>query len=71
MSKREGLPKSLLEAAASGRAIISTDVPGSREIAINSVNAILVKNNDIEEISKAILFLATRHDLKKKLWIKQ
>ena len=70
LSKREGLPKSLLEAAASGRAIISTDVPGSREIAINSVNAILVKKNDIEEISKAILLLAARHDLRKSYGLK-
>ena len=32
-SRREGLPKSLLEAAACGRAIVATDVPGCREIA--------------------------------------
>ena len=35
-SRREGLPKSLLEAAASGKPIIATDVPGCREIAINN-----------------------------------
>src|SRR5690606_24779561 len=29
-SYREGLPKSLIEAAASGRAIVTTDVPGCR-----------------------------------------
>ena len=39
-------------------------------IAITSVNAILVKNNDIEEISKAILLLATRHDLRKNYGLK-
>ena len=31
-SRREGLPKSLLEAAACGRPMIATDVPGCREI---------------------------------------
>jgi hypothetical protein len=33
-SYREGLPKSLLEAGASGRAIVATDVPGNRELVI-------------------------------------
>ena len=33
-SRREGLPKSLLEAAACGRPLIATDVPGCREIVI-------------------------------------
>ncbi len=33
-SRREGLPKSLLEAAACGRAMVATDAPGCREIAI-------------------------------------
>ncbi|HET6493543.1 MAG TPA: glycosyltransferase family 4 protein, partial [Burkholderiales bacterium] len=37
-SRREGLPKSLLEAAACGRAIVATDVPGCREIARQNHN---------------------------------
>ena len=37
-SRREGLPKSLLEAAACGRALIATDVPGCREITRNGIN---------------------------------
>lgn len=42
----EGLPKSLLEAAACGRAIIATDVPGNREIAKHQKNALLVPIGD-------------------------
>ena len=61
---------SLLEAASSGRAIISTDVPGSREIAIQSVNAELVDYNDINAIAKAILHLAENHDLRKSYGLK-
>jgi len=64
-SKREGLPKSLLEAAAAGRAIISTDVTGSREIALNSVNAETVTLGDINALAKAILYLAKNHKVRK------
>jgi glycosyltransferase involved in cell wall biosynthesis len=41
-SYREGLPKVLLEAAASGRAIVATDVPGCREAVLEGVNGLLV-----------------------------
>ena len=36
-SYREGLPRVLLEAAACGRAVISTDVPGCREVVLHGV----------------------------------
>ena len=66
LSKREGLPLSLLEAAAIGRPIISTDVTGSREIAINNYNAINIKPGDIIECSKAILKLSKNKILREK-----
>ena len=66
LSKREGLPLSLLEAAATGRPIISTDVTGSREIAINNYNSINIKVGDIQECSNAILRLAKNKILRKK-----
>ena len=69
-SKREGLPKSLLEAASAGRAIISTDVPGSREIAINSINAEMVQLDDIKGLAKAILYLAKNHKIRKSYGLK-
>ncbi|MCW5691167.1 MAG: glycosyltransferase family 4 protein [Pseudolabrys sp.] len=53
-SRREGLPKSLLEAAACGRALIATDVPGCREIARQDVNALLVPVDDPEALATAI-----------------
>lgn len=46
LSRREGLPKSLLEAAATGRAIVASDVPGCREIAEDGRNAVLVPLDD-------------------------
>lgn len=53
-SHREGLPKSLLEAAACGRALIATDVPGCREIARQDINALLVPVDDAEALADAI-----------------
>ena len=66
MSKREGLPLSLLEAAATGRAIISTNVTGSREIAIDKYNAINVEEGNVQECSAAILKLTKNKMLRKK-----
>ena len=66
LSKREGLPLSLMEAAAIGRPIISTDVTGSREIAINNYNSVNIKIENIQACSKAILKLAKNKMLRKK-----
>lgn len=57
-SYREGLPKALLEAAACGRAIVATDVPGCREIAREGVNALLVPARDAHALAAAIERLA-------------
>lgn len=57
-SEREGLPMSLLEAASCGRPIVSTDVPGSREIARDGVNAITVPAGDTTAFAAAVASLA-------------
>ena len=53
-SRREGLPKSLLEAAAMARPLVATDVPGCREIARQGVNALLVPPDDIDALAAAL-----------------
>ena len=63
-SRREGLPKSLLEAAACGRPIVATNVPGCREIARTRVNAILVPVDDAQALAAAIQQLAHDQDLR-------
>jgi glycosyltransferase involved in cell wall biosynthesis len=57
-SRREGLPKSLLEAAACERAIVATDVPGCRVIARDGVNALLVPPDNPPALADAIDHLA-------------
>jgi glycosyltransferase involved in cell wall biosynthesis len=60
----EGLPLSLLEAAACGRPIVATDVPGSREVARAGVNAILVPADDPGALAEALSRLAADPDLR-------
>lgn len=57
-SRREGLPKSLLEAAACGRAMVATDAPGCREIAIDGVTALTVPVDDAAALADAMQKLA-------------
>ena len=57
-SHGEGLPKSLLEAAASGRPMIATDVPGCREIVIHEETGLLVPVDDPPALAAAIRRLA-------------
>ena len=63
-SRREGLPKSLLEAAAFGRPLIATDVPGCREIARPGHNALLVAPDDPAAFADAIETLMKDRDLR-------
>lgn len=57
-SRREGLPMSLLEAAAMARPLVATDVPGCREIARDGVNALLVPPDDADALAAALERLA-------------
>ncbi len=57
-SYREGLPKSLLEAAACAKPMIATDVPGCREICIDRYNGLMVPVKDPQKIADAIVDLA-------------
>jgi glycosyltransferase involved in cell wall biosynthesis len=64
-SHREGLPLSLLEAAACGRPLIATDVPGCRDIARPDLNALLVPLDDVEALARAIDRLALDPQLRR------
>ena len=53
-SYREGLPKGLIEAAASGIPLVSTDVPGCREVITSGADGLLVPVRDAAALAAAI-----------------
>jgi len=56
---REGLPRTLLEAMATGRALVTSDLPGCRETVRLGVNGLLVPPRDVLALTDAMrLFLA-------------
>jgi mannose/cellobiose epimerase-like protein (N-acyl-D-glucosamine 2-epimerase family)/glycosyltransferase involved in cell wall biosynthesis len=65
-SHREGLPLSLLEAAACGRPLIATDVPGCRAIVRDGINGLLVPLEDAEALAGAIDQLAADPERRRK-----
>lgn len=66
-SYREGLPKSLIEAAACGRAVVTTDVPGCRDAIDPDKTGLLVPVRDPQALADAIARLvddaALRHSM--------
>jgi glycosyltransferase involved in cell wall biosynthesis len=62
-SYREGLPKGLIEAAASALPLITTDVPGCREVVTHEVEGLLVRPRDAQDLARAILVLRNNADL--------
>jgi glycosyltransferase involved in cell wall biosynthesis len=53
-SYREGLPKSLLEAAACGLPLVATDTPGCREVVLHGENGFLVPPKDAGALADAL-----------------
>ena len=63
-SRREGLPLSLMEAAACGRAMIASDVPGCREVVIHEQTGLLFPVDDAPALAAAMERLAAAPDLR-------
>lgn len=55
-SYREGVPRSTQEAMATGRAIITTDVPGCRETVINTKNGFIVPKWNPEALAEKMIY---------------
>lgn len=58
LSYREGLPRSLVESAAASRPIVTTDVPGCREVIRDGIEGFLVPNGDIAQTAARLAQLA-------------
>ena len=65
-SYREGTPRSTLEALATGRPIITTNVPGCRETVVNNKNGLLVPMKNPKALAKAMIKLLRKNDVKLK-----
>lgn len=63
-SYREGMPRSVLEAMAVGRPIITTDAPGCRSAIEDGVSGRLVQVGDVDSLENAMLELAGRLELR-------
>ena len=66
-SYREGMPKILQEAAACGRPVITTDVPGCREVIKNGETGLLVDAKSASALAAAIGVLLRDKVLRKKM----
>jgi glycosyltransferase involved in cell wall biosynthesis len=69
-SYREGLPKSLIEAAACGVALVTTDVPGCREVVLHEEDGLLVPVRDATALASAIARLHDNPDYARALGIR-
>lgn len=67
-SYREGMPKALLEAAAAGCAVVTTDVSGCREAVEPGVTGDLVSVRDSDDFAKALLILDQGRSAPRGVW---
>lgn len=66
-SYREGMPKTLIEACAVGRAIVTTDAIGCRECVDEGVNGLKVPVYSVKELATALTTLFENHDMIKEM----
>lgn len=66
-SLSEGTPVSLIEASASSRAVVATDVGGVRDIIIDKETGMLARSNDVEGLANKIAMLITENDTRDRL----
>ncbi len=63
----EGIPKALLEAAAAGRPIVTTDMPGCCEAVHDGDNGLLVPPRDVHALAEALIRLIADPELRQRM----
>ena len=66
----EGIPKALLEAAAAGRPIVTTDMPGCREVVHGGDNGLLVPARDVPALADALARLIGDPQLRRQMGVR-
>ncbi|MCY9875215.1 glycosyltransferase family 4 protein [Vibrio natriegens] len=61
-SYHEGMPRTVLEAMAMGRPILTTDVPGCRETVVNGENGWLVEKANVDQLSERLIWFIENQD---------
>ena len=64
---REGVPRTLIEASAMGRPIVTTDSPGCREVVRPGKNGLMVPAHDPQALAEALKTLILDPDLRKRM----
>jgi glycosyltransferase involved in cell wall biosynthesis len=64
---REGIPRTILEAMAMGKPVITTDSPGCRETVEENVNGHLIPVKDSNSLAQALEKLIRDKDLREKM----
>ncbi len=67
VSKREGLPRAVMEAMAAGKPVVATDVRGNRDLVEHGITGLLVKLGDTGGLAKALLHLINNPELRKQM----
>ncbi len=64
-SEKEGMPRALIEGMAVGKAVVATDVPGTREVVLNKATGYLVPLGDINALAEKIIDIIHNPELRK------
>lgn len=70
VSKREGLPRVVMEAMAAGKPVIATNVRGSRDLVEHNKSGYLVTLGSENELSEALIKLINNEDLREEMGIR-